>query len=133
MCAYVWGGLVISVLCQLMRDERGHLFRGAGRRAVGWDSGMGDVGNSCWVLGVCVCVHDVYACTFLRGDVCVCLLLWMLYEFTLTLHIYCEHLNRCPVLRVSEINSFAGLWEEDSAERENKVHLSSNCFTEVLK
>lgn len=29
------GGLVIRVLCQLMRGERGHLFRGAGLRAPG--------------------------------------------------------------------------------------------------
>lgn len=51
------GGLVISVLCQLMRDERGHLFRGAGWRAVGWDMGMGDVVME-QLLGV-GCVHDV--------------------------------------------------------------------------
>ena len=38
------------------RDERGHLFRGAGRRAMGWDSVMGDVVSSCWVVCVCVCV-----------------------------------------------------------------------------
>lgn len=63
MCVCVFlGGLVISVLCQLMRDERGHLFRGAGRRAMGWDLGKGDV----WGFGdetAAGCVHDVYAWT----------------------------------------------------------------------
>lgn len=62
-------GLVISVLCQLMRDERGHLFRGAGWRTVGWDTGMGDVWGfadgtaaPCWACMMCERVE---------GDVCV--------------------------------------------------------------
>ena len=35
----------VSNQCALSTNEgqRGHLFRGAGRRAVGWDLGMGDV------------------------------------------------------------------------------------------
>lgn len=87
MCACVcvcFGGLVISVLCQLMRDEKGHLFRGAGWRAAGQDLGMGDVsgfsdgtaagcrvdmhagGGMCVlapVAAVWVCVHLLFGCT----------------------------------------------------------------------
>lgn len=31
----------ITALCQLIRDERDHLFRGAGRRVAGWLLRMG--------------------------------------------------------------------------------------------
>lgn len=59
------------MLCQLMRDERGHLFRGAGRRAVGWDLGMGDVwGFGGGTAAGCVCVMCMHA--LVEGDVCFC-------------------------------------------------------------
>lgn len=105
-----FGGLVIRALCQLMRGERGHLFRGAGLRAPGWNIWMGGWmyrwWNSCWVLGGgCAALgwggvrwDDVY-------------LLWWERQ-TLTSRFGRGHLSRCR-WSFSETRTWAGLWQVD--------------------